>query len=34
MLTTALSAPISQYYCVTMATISGNYWKRVYSSKL
>jgi len=34
MLTTALSLPISQYHCVTMATISGIYSKRAYSSKL
>jgi len=34
MLTTALSLPISQYHCVTMAAISGIYSKRVYSSKL
>jgi len=34
MLTTAMSLPISQYYCVTMATISGIYSKRAYSSKL
>jgi len=34
MLTTALSLPISQYYCVTMAAISGIHPKRAYSSKL
>jgi len=34
MLTTALSLPFSQNYCVTMAAISGMYSKRVYSSKL
>jgi len=34
MLTTALSLPISQYHCVTMAAISGIYSKRVYSNKL
>jgi len=27
-LTTALSLPVSQYYCVTMAAISGIYSKR------
>ena len=32
MLTTALSLPISQYYCVTIAAISGIYSKRVYSA--
>jgi len=34
MLNTALSLPISQYYCVTMADISGIYSKRAYSGKL
>jgi len=34
MLTTALSLPISQYYCSTMATISEIYSKSAYSSKL
>ena len=34
MLTTALSLPTSQYYCVTMAGISGIYLKRAYSSNL
>jgi len=33
MLTTALSLPASQDYCVTMASISGIYSKRAYSSK-
>jgi len=34
MLTTALSLPTSQYYCVTMAAISGIHPKLAYSSKL
>jgi len=34
MLTTALSLPISQYYCGTMAAISEIYSKRAYSCKL
>jgi len=34
MLTTALSRPISQYYCVTKAAISEIFSKRAYSSKL
>ena len=32
--TIALSLPISQHYCVTMAVISGICSKRAYSSKL
>jgi len=34
MFTTALLLPISQYYWVTMAAISGIYLKRAYSSNL
>jgi len=34
MLTTALSLAIFQYYCVTMAAISGIYSKRASSCKL
>jgi len=34
MLNTALSLPIFQYCCVTMAAISGVYSKRAYSDKL
>jgi len=34
MFITDLWLPISQYYCVTMAAISGICLKRIYSSKL
>jgi len=34
MLTTTLSLPISQYYCVRITAISGIYSKHAYSSKL
>jgi len=33
MLTTVLSLPICQYYCVTTVAISAIYSKRAYSSK-
>ena len=32
MLATALTLPISQYYCITTATVSGIYSKCAYSS--